>query len=68
MHSPGSTAKEASVEEKEVIEKRTIRRDEPVNKVTNVNVGPDGTTNVQTSGDEVVEEEHVVEEREHKHP
>ena len=56
------------MEEKEVIEKRTIRRDEPVNKVTNVNVGPDGTTNVQTSGDEVVEEEHVVEEREHKHP
>jgi hypothetical protein len=63
-----ATTKEAGVEEKEVIEKRTIRREEPANKVTNVNVGPDGTTNVQTSGDEVVEEEHVVEEREHKHP
>ena len=55
------------MEEKEVIEKRTIRREEPVNKVTNVNVGPDGTTNVQR-GDEVVEEERVVEEHEHKHP
>ena len=43
------------MEEKEVIEKRTIRREEPVNKVTNVNIGPDGTTNVQESGDEVVE-------------
>jgi hypothetical protein len=47
---------------------RTIRREEPVNKVMNVNVGPDGTTNVQRSGDEVVEEERVVEEQEHKHP
>ena len=56
------------MEEKEVIEKRTIRREEPTNKVTNVNVGPDGTTNVQTSGDEVVEEEHVVEKHEHKRP
>jgi len=27
-----------------------------------VNVAPDGTTNVQESGSEVVEEEHVVEE------
>ncbi|HEX9267659.1 MAG TPA: hypothetical protein VF965_09265 [Candidatus Limnocylindria bacterium] len=52
------------MEEKEIIEKRTVRREEPVDKVTNVNVGPDGTTNVQVSGDTVVEEEHVVEERE----
>ena len=52
------------MEEKEVVEKRTVRREEPLNKVTNVNVGPDGTTNVQESGDTVVEEEHVVEERE----
>ena len=56
------------MEEKEVIEKHTIRREEPVKKVTNVNVGPDGTANVQTSADEVVEEEHVVEEHEHKQP
>jgi hypothetical protein len=57
------------VEEKEVIEKRTVRREEPLGKTTNVNVGPDGTTNVQESGDEVVqvvEEEHVVEE--HRRP
>jgi len=54
------------VEEKEVIEKRTVRRVEPLEKTTNVNVGPDGTTNVQESGDEVVEEEHVVEE--HRRP
>ena len=56
------------MEEKEIVEKHTIRREEPADKVTNVNVGPDGTTNVQESGDEVVEEEHVVEEREHEHP
>jgi hypothetical protein len=54
------------VEEKEVIEKRTIRREGPVNKVTNVSVGPDGTTNVQESADEVVEEDHAVEEHEHR--
>ncbi|HVD50875.1 MAG TPA: hypothetical protein VNB51_02440 [Candidatus Udaeobacter sp.] len=54
------------MEEKEIIEKRTVRREEPVDKVTNVNVGPDGTTNIQESGDTVVEEEHVVEE--HRHP
>jgi hypothetical protein len=54
------------VEEKEVIEKRTIRREEPLDKTTNVNVGSDGTTNVQESGDVVVEEEHLVEE--HRHP
>src|SRR5207245_9000853 len=65
---PCPRRKEAGVEEKEVIEKHTIRREEPVKKVTNVNVGPDGTTNVQTSADEVVEEEHVVEEHEHKQP
>jgi hypothetical protein len=56
------------VEDKDIVEKRTVRREEPGDKVTNVNVGPDGTTNVQESGDEVVEEEHVVEEREHRHP
>jgi hypothetical protein len=50
------------VEEKEIIEKRTVRREEPIDKTTNVNVGPDGTTNVHESGDEVVEEKHVVEE------
>ena len=55
------------MEEKEVLEKRTVRREEPIDK-TNVNVGPDGTTNVQESGSEVVEEEHVVEEHEHQHP
>jgi hypothetical protein len=57
------------VEEKEVtVEKRTtVRREEPVNKVTSVNIGADGTTNVQESGDDaVVQEEHVVEE--HRHP
>ena len=54
------------MEEKEIIEKRTVRREEPLGTTTNVNVGPDGTTNVQESGDEVVEEEHVVEE--HRHP
>jgi hypothetical protein len=56
------------VEEKEVVETRTVRREEPVDEVTNVNVGPDGTRNVQESGHEVVEEEHVVEEHEHRHP
>ena len=59
------------MEEKEIIEKRTVRREEPLGKTTNVNIGPDGTTNVQESGDEVVEEEHVVEEHvveEHRHP
>jgi hypothetical protein len=57
------------VEEKEVtVEKRTtVVREEPVDKTTNVNIGPDGTTNIQESGDDaVVEEEHVVEE--HRHP
>jgi hypothetical protein len=58
------------MEEKEIIEKRTVRREEPLDKVTNINIAPDGTTNVQESGDEVVEEEHVVEEHvveEHEH-
>jgi len=56
------------VEEKEVtVEKRTtVVREEPAGKTTNVNISPDGTTNVQESGDPVVEEEHVVEE--HRHP
>ena len=40
--------------------------DDKNGKITNVNVGPDGTTNVQQSGGEVVEEEHIVEE--HRHP
>jgi len=44
-----------------------VRREEPVNKVTSVNIGADGTTNVQESGDEVVEEEHIVVE-EHRRP
>ena len=59
------------MEEKEIIEKRTVRREEPIDKTTNVSVGPDGTTNVQESGDEVVEEERIVEEHiveEHRHP
>ena len=56
------------MEEKEVVEKRTVRRDELIDKTTNVNVGPDGRTNVQESGTEVVEEEHVIEEHEHRHP
>ena len=57
------------MDEKEVtVEKRTtVVGQEPVDKTTNVNVGPDGTTNIQESGqDPVVEEEHVVEE--HRHP
>ena len=53
------------MEEKTIIEKRTVR-EEPIDKTTNVNVGPDGTTNVQESGDAVIEEERVVEE--HRHP
>ena len=52
------------MEERDGIEKRTVRCEEPIGTTTNVNVGPDGTTNVQKSGDTVVEEEHVVEERE----
>jgi hypothetical protein len=52
------------VEEKTIIEKRTVR-EEPIDKTMNVNVGPDGTTNVQESGDTVVEEERV-EEHEHQ--
>lgn len=60
------------MEEKEIIEKRTVRREDPVNTVTSINIGADGTTNVQESGDEVVEEERVVEEHvvddgEHRH-
>ena len=58
-------------ERKTTVEKRTeVTREErvadPKKKTTNVNVGPDGTTNVQESGDTVVEEEHVVEEHEHQ--
>jgi hypothetical protein len=52
------------LEEKEIVEKRTVRREEPLGTATNINAGPDGTTNIQKSGDTVVEEEHVVEERE----
>lgn len=57
-----------TVEEKEVtVEKRTTVREEPLGKTTNVNIGPDGTTNIQESGDDdVVVEEHVVEE--HRQP
>lgn len=54
------------MEEEEVVKKHTLRREEPAGAVTNVNVGPDGTTNVQRSGDEVVVEEHVVEVHEHR--
>lgn len=54
------------MEEKEVVEKRTVRREEPLDKVTNVNVGPDGTTDVEESDDDVVVEEHVIEE--HRRP
>ena len=53
------------MEEKEIVEKRTVR-EEPIGGTTNVNVGPDGTTNVEESGDTLVEEEHVVEE--HRRP
>ena len=57
------------MEEREVVEKRTVRRDEPLDAVTNVNVGPDGTTNVdEAGGEEVIEEERVIEEHEHRHP
>ena len=56
------------MDEKEVtVEKRTtVVREEPAGETTNVNIAPDGTTNVQESGDPVVEEEHIVEE--HTHP
>ena len=54
------------MEEKEIVEKRTVRHEEPVEGTTNVNVGPDGTTNIEESGDEDVVEETVVEE--HKQP
>jgi hypothetical protein len=50
------------VEEDKVVEKRIVHSEDPVNEVTNVNIGADGTTNLQESGDEVVEEERVVEE------
>lgn len=56
------------MEEREVVEKRTVRRDAPVNKATSVNIAADGMTNVHESGDEVVEEERVVEQREHHQP
>lgn len=55
------------MEEKEIIDKRTVRHEEPLDKTTNVNVGPDSTTNVQESGvADVVVEEHVIEE--HRRP
>ena len=52
------------MDEKEVtVEKRTtVVRDDPAGEATNVNIGPDGSTNVQESGEPVLEEEHVVEE------
>ena len=34
------------MEEKEVVEKRTVRREDPVNNVTSVNVGADGVMKV----------------------
>lgn len=58
------------MEENKVVEKRIVHSEDPVNKVTSINIGADGTTNIQESGDEVLEEEHVVEERvveEHEH-
>jgi hypothetical protein len=57
------------MEEREVVEKRTVRRDAPLDEIANVNVGPDGATNVERSGgEEVVEEERTIEEHEHRHP
>jgi hypothetical protein len=64
----GITQGRPDMEEREVVEKRTVRREEPLDKVTNVNVGPDGTTNVEQTDDDVVEEEHVVEKHEHRVP
>ena len=52
------------MEEKEIVERRTVRHEEPLEETTNVNVAPDGTTNVEESGDDdVVVEDTVVEER-----
>ena len=59
------------MEENKIVEKRIVHSEDPVNEVTNVNIGADGTTNVQESGDEVVEEERVVEEHvieDHRRP
>jgi hypothetical protein len=58
------------VEENKIVEKRIVDSEDPVNEVTSINIGADGTTNIQKTGDQVVEEEHVVEERvvdEHEH-
>jgi hypothetical protein len=47
------------MEEREVVEKRTeVRREDRVEepKTTNVNVGPDGSTQVQEEEGEVVDE------------
>src|SRR5438034_1120393 len=51
---PLDTRRRHQMEEHEVVEKRTVRRKEPIDRVTNVNVAPDGTTNVQESGSWVV--------------
>ena len=60
------------MEENKVVQKRIVHSEDPVNEVTSINIGADGTTNVQESGDVVVEEqvveERVVEEDEHRHP
>jgi hypothetical protein len=58
------------VEENKIVEKRIVDSEDPVNEVTSINIGADGTTNIQKTGDQVVEEERVVEERvvdEHEH-
>jgi hypothetical protein len=59
------------MEENKIVEKRIVHSEDPVNEVTSVNIGADGTTNIQESGDEVVEEERAVEEHvleDHRRP
>jgi len=52
------TRKENNVKERKVVEKRTeIEREDPVVEgVKNVNIGPDGTAQVQESGGDVVDD------------
>ena len=56
------------MEENKIIEKRIVESEVPVNEATNINIGPDGTTNIQKSGDEVVEEQVVEETVVEEHP
>lgn len=57
-------------EREEVVEeRRTSVEQDPLGTTRNVNVAPDGTTNVEENGaGTVIEEEHVVEEHAHREP